>query len=55
MNVRENNLRILNELEYGVEERNDYKIDLYSPKFLFISQFKSHDELAEWIKINIKQ
>lgn len=60
MSTRENNLQTLKENEYGVEEeltKNMYspvRIHLYSPKFLYIDHFDNHEDLALWIKNNIK-
>ena len=53
-NTRENNIKVLADLGYGLEEESSGKLHLYSPKFLYIQHFHNHDELAEWIEQNLR-
>lgn len=54
--MRDENLQTLNAKGYGIEELGNGRLDLYNDHtYLFVDQFKNHEELSEWIKENIKE
>ncbi|WP_179123888.1 hypothetical protein [Paraliobacillus ryukyuensis] len=50
MSTRDENIKTLQQLGYGLEVLSNNKIDLYSPKFMFIKQVETDQELDEYVK-----